>query len=467
MRLLRVEMVPDGKPTHRVNAWGRGGTAAQGVFANCNVTRNATTAFESEACLRRTRYTGEMPLTSHALPKKVSHVVMARTWAWVPPHEARALAARIDDAVLAGKDGSFIFELHDNTRKGGMSSTHVMYCMATRRLLNDPPHVQQVRMPKQYVQKFACEYIDGKKSQPLVKIKDDKCTDETAPGGEVPLRMLILLGGSGAGKSTLLRFFESMGVDIVREWVLSGLDEFLEYVPEYLLATCDPTIGYRTGADNCYRDAIAIARAVNTLCAERRIHLIIEDTGKEIARTIGFIEQGMREGRDVTIALVDNDPETAVTRALGRFQLTGRFASAEYVRSSFRDVFENYCILKRRANIGEINVSTFVYVDNSGDSETNYWLDCRPEFPGVVRPPPILPQSAFCQKPMMYRAHQSVLAHVLAIDPRVREAYQGFDINDLLSAQQQQETKRRKKTEQQVMSQAKRMSIAGQFTPRN
>ena len=121
-------------------------------------------------------------------------------------------------------------------------------------------------------------------------------------------------------------------------------------------------------------------------------------------RTLQFVEQFDGLGRDITVALVDNDPNVAVTRALGRFQLTGRFSSAEYIRGSFRDVFENYCTLKRRALQREIRVSAFVYVDNSTRGKTRCWLDCEPgPSPVDGAPPPlepILERSLFCQDPV-------------------------------------------------------------------
>lgn len=391
LRLMGVEVVAGGFPHPHINAWGRGGEAAQ----------------------------GEMPETMHPAPSFIKQLVPgAVRWGYITPHEGRTLAARIDDAVLAGKDGSFVIELPGEA--GGPHA--VMYSMCMRRLLEDPPHVQKVRMPKRYVEMFANQYIEGKIPQPAGK----------------PQRLLVLLGGSGAGKSTLLRFFENHGVDMAREWVLSGLDEFLEFVPEYRMATRDASVGYRTGADSCYRDAISIAIAVNKLCVARGIHLIIEDTGKDLKRTLAFIEQFNAFGRDITVALVDNDPNVAVTRALGRFQLTGRFASSEYIRNSFRDVFENYCTLKRRALKGEIRVSSFVYVDNSVHKRTRVWLDCEPGLPPTDGAPPpagpILARSNFCQEPIEYRPHSSVLTRMLEHDARVRSAYQEFVELQLSSA---------------------------------
>ena len=420
VRLLKIAMIPGGAPTPEINSWGR------------------------DPSLQ----VGQMPTTINAMNGSVCRafsklVPGATRWGWITPHEARALADSIGDAVIAGKDGSIIFEIPSAKQADGTKGEpdRLMYSLVMRRLLDTPPHVQKVSMPKKYIQKFAEQYIQGKRSQRAQKQEKSreaqsvqiingepvpKCERRASQFGVVrerPLRMLILLGGSGAGKSTLLKFFEANGVDIKGDWVLSGLDEFLEFVPEYLLATRDPTIGYRTAADSCYKDAIKIAQAVNQLCDERRHHLIIEDTGKDVARTQAFIEQGVQQGRDVTVALVDNDPEIAVTRALGRFQLTGRFSSAEYVRGSFGNVFENYCYMKRLAHAGELEVSTFIYVDNSVEV-ARYWLDARPN---VLSPAaPLISPERFCQDAVRYRAHASVLARVLEFDPRVEDAYQEY-----------------------------------------
>jgi hypothetical protein len=148
------------------------------------------------------------------------------------------------------------------------------------------------------------------------------------------------------------------------------------FVPEYNLAVNDPTVGYMTGADACYGDCISIASEVNKISKDNHLNLIVEDTGKRLQQTLNFIKdiggtcdsRGRR--RAVTVALVDNDPETAISRARGRFQREGRFSAPEYVRDSFRGVFDHYCQLKKMAAAGDIAVDSFIYCDNSQRGES-------------------------------------------------------------------------------------------------
>eukprot|EP00931_Biecheleriopsis_adriatica_P061650 TRINITY_DN37079_c0_g2_i1.p1 TRINITY_DN37079_c0_g2~~TRINITY_DN37079_c0_g2_i1.p1 ORF type:complete len:326 (+),score=47.30 TRINITY_DN37079_c0_g2_i1:118-978(+) len=276
--------------------------------------------------------------------------------------------------------------------------------MVIRDLLQDPPHTLHVKMSDDHVKLLAEQHIEGKRSVPE--------TD--------PLRMIVVLGGSGAGKSTLVKFLESHGVDM-QSWVLSGLDEYLDYVPEYLHAIEDNTVGYMTAADGCYSNAISIAKAVNEMCAERRINVILEETGKDIQRTIRYIKKGREEGRHVLVALVDNDPNVAISRALSRFQVTGRYSSPDYIRGSFMNVFNNYHELKRLAAQGEIEVNSFIYIDNGPEHETRCWLDSLNSRSGV---PCVLPSETFCQEPLQYRPHFGMLKKLLADNPVVKKAYE-------------------------------------------
>jgi hypothetical protein len=286
--------------------------------------------------------------------------IAVEQWAWLAPTQARAIAKNVEDGVRV-TDGSFIFQLPSRIKEG--PPVYCLYSMTMRRLLKDPPHQysKESRMHPDHVQKIASAYTAEYSPPP--------------PTNETPLRFLLLLGGSGAGKSTLLSYLEARGMDR-QNYVYSGLDEMLVFVPEYTLAVHDPTVGYMTGADACYGDCISIASEVNKISKSNHLNLIVEDTGKRLQQTLNFIKdiggtcdsRGRR--RAVTVALVDNDPETAISRARGRFQREGRFSAPEYVRDSFRGVFDNYCQLKKMAAAGDIAVDSFIYCDNSQRGES-------------------------------------------------------------------------------------------------
>ena len=75
---------------------------------------------------------------------------------------------------------------------------------------------QNRAMPHKQALRVAHKYLTGKRGQP----------DGTKP------RLLILLGGSGAGKSTMISNLSKASDGYVDpkhpEWVMSGLDEFIE-----------------------------------------------------------------------------------------------------------------------------------------------------------------------------------------------------------------------------------------------
>lgn len=187
---------------------------------------------------------------------------------------------------------------------------------------------------------------------------------------------MLLLGGSGAGKSTLIRRLSKCSDAKVDKWVLSGLDEFLDWIPEYMESVKDPYVGYKKAADDCYwPEAIGIAKEVNKKCTDLNIPLILEDTGKNQKFSLDIVKS-LGKGRHVTVAMVDNLPEKAVERALGRFQLSGRYSPADYIRESFVPVWETFNAIETAYLTGSIPATkmSFIYCDNSRNFDSRCWL---------------------------------------------------------------------------------------------
>jgi len=181
-------------------------------------------------------------------------------------------------------------------------------------------------------------------------------------------QMLLLLGGSGAGKGTFLKYwgdFEKNNKDQhwikPGEFVQHGLDEYLQYIPEFLETVSDKKNVYMDAADACYKPAaIPAAKKANAEIIARKLNVIYEDTGKDLKRVQErIIPPFYNAGYRVTVVYIDNEPEQAIARAQRRFQETGRYASPDYVRSTFEGTFDNYEEIKTMKEVKEA-----VFCDN-------------------------------------------------------------------------------------------------------
>mmetsp|Transcript_8319 Transcript_8319/g.18170 ORF Transcript_8319/g.18170 Transcript_8319/m.18170 type:complete len:285 (+) Transcript_8319:47-901(+) len=195
-------------------------------------------------------------------------------------------------------------------------------------------------------------------------------------GGHATPHMLLTLGGSGAGKGTLIRAWKdvadtSKGHLHPDHFVFHGLDEYLDYIPEYRRTIEDPEHVYKDAADACYPGAaIPAAKLAGKEIVERRINAIYEETGKSVERIQKrvlpqFVEAGYR----ITVVLVDNKADVAINRSAHRFQKRGRYASEEYIRGTFGNNFESYTMLR-----GLDSVAEAVYCDNSAE-DLRCWAD--------------------------------------------------------------------------------------------
>lgn len=181
-------------------------------------------------------------------------------------------------------------------------------------------------------------------------------------------QMLLLLGGSGAGKAAFLKFWgthekSNPGEHWIKpsEFVMHGLDEYLEYIPEYRETISDKKNVYVDAADNCYKPAaIPAAKKASSEIIAKKFNVIYEDTGKDLKRIRDrVLPPFTKAGYRVTVVYIDNEPEQAIARAQRRFQETGRYASAEYIRGTFEGTFDNYEEIRTMKEIKEA-----VYCDN-------------------------------------------------------------------------------------------------------
>mmetsp|Transcript_7830 Transcript_7830/g.17192 ORF Transcript_7830/g.17192 Transcript_7830/m.17192 type:complete len:303 (+) Transcript_7830:39-947(+) len=204
--------------------------------------------------------------------------------------------------------------------------------------------------------------------------------------------LLLLLGGSGAGKGTFIDRWKQTDASAsadgkkIKDFAFHGLDEYLQYVPEFKLSVEDPNHVYKDAADACYGGAaIPAAKVANKEIVSRRIDTIYEETGKNVDRIKKRVLPPFQEGGyRITVVLVHNDADTAIERAQGRFQRTGRYAPEDYIRDTFKNNLESYMELKKMGVAEE-----FVYCDNF-DNAIRCWEDDGEEKDSDIVPSAVL-----------------------------------------------------------------------------
>jgi len=187
-------------------------------------------------------------------------------------------------------------------------------------------------------------------------------------------------------------------------FVFQGLDEFLNYLPEYQKSLQDEYYVYKDAADSCYAGARQIAKAALKILGDTGRPVIYEDTGKNLDRILlrglpPFLDKGYK----LTTVFVDNIPEIAVARAQDRFQRTGRYSAPDYLTKTFSNI--TYCF-DHIANLPES--SHAVYCDNSClDKAYMHWTiaavksDCMKCY--TTRGDPVLPNFRF---PLLNESHK-------------------------------------------------------------
>lgn len=173
--------------------------------------------------------------------------------------------------------------------------------------------------------------------------------------------LLVLFGGSGAGKGTFIKHMKSHGFP-ADDFAFHGLDEYLQYLPEFVKTINDKSAVYKDAADACYGGgAIPIAKATQGHIIAGRKHVIYEETGKNLDRVLKRVLPPFEEaGYRITLVLVDNHADVAKVRAKGRFLQEGRYAPDDYIQGTFKNVPENFKKLRETGKVREA-----VYCDNS------------------------------------------------------------------------------------------------------
>eukprot|EP00405_Crypthecodinium_cohnii_P013447 CAMPEP_0206457540 /NCGR_PEP_ID=MMETSP0324_2-20121206/23024_1 /ASSEMBLY_ACC=CAM_ASM_000836 /TAXON_ID=2866 /ORGANISM="Crypthecodinium cohnii, Strain Seligo" /LENGTH=330 /DNA_ID=CAMNT_0053928685 /DNA_START=53 /DNA_END=1045 /DNA_ORIENTATION=- len=261
---------------------------------------------------------------------------------------------------------------------------------AARRVEEKTPYPCKEKYEKEDIEKWVDEHLS--------KVSKD--------GHEQP-HLLLMMGGSGSGKGTFMKRWhlvdaESHQTDSKDGLLLShfaphGLDEYLDYIPEYQKTIQDPEAVYKDAADACYPGAaIPAAKLGLDKLISRKAHVIYEETGKNLDRIRKrvlppFLEAGYR----ITMVFVDNNAENAISRAAGRFQTSGRYAPDDYIRGTFSKSFDSYRALKDSGDVSES-----VYCDNFGTT-MKCWAD------GLVSGPNVIPPSLLLDGKPEYRSEQT------------------------------------------------------------
>eukprot|EP00747_Dinoflagellata_sp_TGD_P185476 gnl/TRDRNA2_/TRDRNA2_42039_c0_seq2.p1 gnl/TRDRNA2_/TRDRNA2_42039_c0~~gnl/TRDRNA2_/TRDRNA2_42039_c0_seq2.p1 ORF type:complete len:291 (-),score=56.50 gnl/TRDRNA2_/TRDRNA2_42039_c0_seq2:31-903(-) len=242
----------------------------------------------------------------------------------------------------------------------------------------------------------------------LIAASSEKYLESMPANADTP-RMLLLFGGSGSGKGTFIKKHLAKHGFPVKDYVWHGLDEYLNFLPEFRQSASDPNYIYEDAADGCYSGAIPIGKAVQKLVIERKHHVIYEETGKNLDRVLQRILPPFRDaGYVITLVLVDNTAEEGIRRAVGRFQREGRYSSPEYVQGTFSGVFDNYLKLRK---LGLVHES--VYCDNSCKDEASWecmkcWADSDPASSDLnSATPALVPRAALEQGSAQYMASRS------------------------------------------------------------
>lgn len=245
-----------------------------------------------------------------------------------------------------------------------------------REVMEKTPTPCKAKYEKDFIASAAQTYLEGVP------------TNQEAP------RMLLLLGGSGAGKGTLVKHLKQHGFS-AGDYAMHGIDDYLDMLPEWRESVADAKHVYKDAADGCYSGAIPIAKAAQDMIIGKRMHVIYEETGKNLQRVLDRVMPPFAEaGYRITIALVDSTPEIAKQRAEGRFLAEGRYSSPEYVEGTFKNVFENYLTLRKSDRVAEA-----LYCDNACNSEDSAnakpcsircWNDSAQASDGSIAPEGVL-----------------------------------------------------------------------------
>lgn len=229
--------------------------------------------------------------------------------------------------------------------------------------LQDPRIEEKTPTPCQAADKYSQEFVEGVADAYIAKYSSHEPL--TAGPNSEPVAIL-LLGGSGAGKSTFINKLRRNGVDL-DSFVFAGLDEYLDYIPEYEeTLSKKATVVYKDAADACYGVAIRIGQLVNQKILENKMNFIYEETGKDLKRIQDRVLPMFR-GYHLVLAMVDNDADVAISRAGGRFTSTGRYSPADYIRGSFAGGCDSWKALSDAAQNPALAEN--VYCDNRGRGE--------------------------------------------------------------------------------------------------
>lgn len=163
------------------------------------------------------------------------------------------------------------------------------------------------------------------------------------PENQTPVA-IIMMGGSGAGKGGIR---QEVAKD--KDIVIVDSDDVKDEIPEFQMATSDPTQTARDAAFMVHPESGDVAWQLRERAIAERKNVLIDGTGKDLNDYSQTMAKLRERGYEVTLIMADVDVETAWERVQVRAETKGRLVPENVVRDIYGKVPYNFSPLSSRA----------------------------------------------------------------------------------------------------------------------